>query len=69
MKFVLNLTPAPGAVRKSPSPIKCRGYEIHNSNARDYDCEYEFPPECERCVVNAGPIDPRTGRRYRKEKP
>ncbi|TXH58767.1 MAG: hypothetical protein E6Q97_01305 [Desulfurellales bacterium] len=55
-------------LRKSPSPIPCRGYEINTPDAHEYDCAYEHPPECERCVVNAGPIDPRTGKRYRKAK-
>lgn len=54
-------------LRKSPSPIRCKGYEINTPDAHEYDCAYEHPPECERCVVNAGPIDPRTGRRFRKE--
>jgi hypothetical protein len=55
-------------LRKSPSPIPCRGYEINTPDMHEYDCSYEYPPECERCVVNGGPIDPRTGKRYRKPK-
>lgn len=55
-------------LRKSPSPIPCRGYEINTPDMHEFDCSYEHPPECERCVVNGGPIDPRTGKRYRKKK-
>lgn len=55
-------------LRKSPSPIPCKGYEINTPDAHEYDCGYDHAPECERCVVNGGPIDPRTGKRYRKKK-
>jgi hypothetical protein len=55
-------------LRKSPSPIPCRGYESHTPDGHEYDCSYEHPPACEDCVVNAGRIDPRTGKRYRKAK-
>ena len=56
----------PQPLRKTPSPIPCRGYEINTPDAHDFDCAYDHPPACEDCVVNAGRIDPRTGKRYRK---
>ncbi len=52
---------------EKPSPIPCAG-------TRDYwgefDCNYPHAGkiECDKCIVNGGVMDPRTGKRVKKEK-
>ncbi len=52
------------------SPIPCKGYHISTPDVYDFDCEYAHAGAfgCEDCVVNGGPYDPRTGKKYYKPK-
>lgn len=61
---------ARGAVLEKPSPIPCLGYEIHTSDAHEYDCRYEYAGAfgCEDCIVNGGRMDPRTGKKTRRKR-
>jgi hypothetical protein len=52
--------------KKKTTTIQCLGYETNTPNGRDYDCEYEHAPACDDCVINRGPIDPRTGKKLAK---
>jgi len=55
---------------KKKKDIPCLGYEINNSNGRDFDCEYEFAGEiiCENCICCGGKFDPRKPREKQKVK-
>jgi hypothetical protein len=47
----------------------CKGHKIETTDGTDYDCDYEDPPECERCIFGPqdeyghprGNVDPRFG--------
>lgn len=51
-------------------PIPCLLREQNDTNGHDYDCDYEHAGsvDCDNCIVNGGALDPRTGKRYRKQK-
>lgn len=50
----------------------CMGYTIHSMDGNDFDCEYENPPECERCLCNwflmGGTINPVNGKKLTEKK-
>jgi hypothetical protein len=53
-----------------PTPIPCKGYWTDTDAGREYDCDYEHAGlfGCEDCIVNNGPYDPRTGKRFAKRR-
>jgi len=55
------------AALRKPPPIPCLGSWTDTTNGRDFDCDYPHAGKigCESCIVNGGPMDPRTGKRAR----
>jgi hypothetical protein len=55
---------------EKPSLIPCKGEWIHTVDGSDFDCSYKHSGEfgCEDCVVNGGHMDPRTGKRFARQR-
>lgn len=55
-----------GDLKKEP-PIPCKLVTYNSIDyGYDYSCEYEPDFFCDDCIVNGGPMDPRTNKRWRK---
>ncbi len=49
--------------------FKCLGRWFWTDAGQEFDCDYEYAPSCEECIVNyektGGRINPATGKKYK----